>query len=308
MPSITRRAFLPATATAAALAAKRSPRPARVIDTHTHFYDPSRPQGVPWPGKGESKLYRTVLPAEFVKTAGPFGIVGTVVVEASPWLEDNQWVLDMAKDNPSIVGLVGHLNPGSPEFARHVARFSKNPLFRGIRTGSDLIFKPRNPQLLVDDLKRMADADWVIDLNGNSSQYVDILKVADRVPQLRIVVEHLPYDPPEQASARPSAAAALRELAHRPQVWGKISNVLRHVDDKVPDNLAFYRSALEELWSAFGPDKIVYGSNWPVSDNYAPYPTVFRIVAEFFGEKGQATVDKYFYENSRAAYKWIKRS
>ena len=59
---------------------------------------------------------------------------------------------------------------------------------------------------------------------------------------------------------------------------------------------------------AFGPDKTFYGSNWPVSDNYAPYPTVFRIVAEFFGGKGQRAVDKYFYENSRAAYKWVKRS
>ena len=71
-----------------------------VVDTHTHFYDPSRPQGVPWPPKSETTLYRTVLPAEFQKLAEPQGVKGTVVVEASAWVEDNQWVLDLAANDP----------------------------------------------------------------------------------------------------------------------------------------------------------------------------------------------------------------
>src|SRR2546421_730543 len=67
-----------------------------IIDTHTHFYDPSRPQGAPWPGKSDKLLYRPVLPGEYKKLARPFGVVGAIVVEASPWLEDNQWLLDLA--------------------------------------------------------------------------------------------------------------------------------------------------------------------------------------------------------------------
>src|SRR3954463_3661175 len=71
-----------------------------IIDTHTHFYDPTRPQGVPWPGKGDKKLYRPVLPSEYKQLAKPFGVVGTIVVEASPWVEDNQWLLDLAAKEP----------------------------------------------------------------------------------------------------------------------------------------------------------------------------------------------------------------
>src|SRR3954454_16774698 len=87
-----------------------SPRQAASsIDTHTHFYDPTRKEGVPWPGKGDKVLYRPVLPKEFKKLAAPFGVTGTVVVEASPRVEDNQWLLDLARDEPFLVGVVGRL-------------------------------------------------------------------------------------------------------------------------------------------------------------------------------------------------------
>ena len=65
----------------------------QVIDTHTHFYDPSRTQGVPWPNKDDDFLYRTVLPNEYKAMTMPLGVRGTVVVEASKWFEDNLWIL-----------------------------------------------------------------------------------------------------------------------------------------------------------------------------------------------------------------------
>ncbi|MEM7013931.1 MAG: amidohydrolase, partial [Verrucomicrobiota bacterium] len=60
-----------------------------VIDCHTHFYDPTRPEGVPWPGEG-SALYRTVLPKHLRGLKAFRPVTGTVIVEASPWVEDNQ--------------------------------------------------------------------------------------------------------------------------------------------------------------------------------------------------------------------------
>src|SRR5262245_62200533 len=73
-----------------------------IIDTHTHFYDPTRPEGVPWPGKDDKLLYRKVLPRDFLKVASPVGVTRTIVVEASPWLEDNQWLLDLARRDKTI--------------------------------------------------------------------------------------------------------------------------------------------------------------------------------------------------------------
>ena len=71
-----------------------------IIDTHTHFYDPFRPQGVPWPEKDDEILYRRALPEDYKALAVPEGVTGTVMVECSPWVEDNQWVLDLAAADP----------------------------------------------------------------------------------------------------------------------------------------------------------------------------------------------------------------
>ncbi|MFM9197983.1 MAG: hypothetical protein ACKOWG_20040, partial [Planctomycetia bacterium] len=85
----------PALRDGAARAADAAKSPA-VIDTHTHFYDPTRPGGVPWPGKGDPLLYHPMLPGEWERIVAPLGVTGTVVVEASPLVEDNQWLLDLA--------------------------------------------------------------------------------------------------------------------------------------------------------------------------------------------------------------------
>ena len=82
--SPTRRDFLLAAGGVAAAA------PTWIVDAHTHFYDPSRPLGVPWPPRNDSLLYRAVLPRHYREFARPLGVSGTIVVEASPWVEDNQ--------------------------------------------------------------------------------------------------------------------------------------------------------------------------------------------------------------------------
>ena len=106
-----------------------------IIDTHTHFYDPTRPQGVPWAREDNELLYRPVLPEHHRDLSEPEGVTGTVVVEASAWLEDNEWILNMAAEDPWIVGLVGHVDPNHAEFGSDIERLSANPLFLGIRVG-----------------------------------------------------------------------------------------------------------------------------------------------------------------------------
>ena len=300
-----RRTFLAAAAGFAGLPLKAA-MPAIVIDTHTHFYDTARPQGVPWPAKTETMLYRPVLPGEFVKLTKPLGVTGTIEVEASVWLEDNQWVLDLAAQNPVITGTVGHLEPGKPDFRKNLARFQRNPLFRGIRIGAgDRGFAPGLPRAdVVSDIKALAEAGLELDAIGPPSLLQHVVRLTDEVPALRVVINHLPFDRPEQGPAREAYQSALRELGKRPQVYAKVSNVPRLSGDRVPDDVGFYRPALDELWDVFGEDRLIYGSNWPVSARLAPYGTAFKIVREYFAAKGQEATEKYFWKNSNAAYRW----
>jgi L-fucono-1,5-lactonase len=309
---VDRRTFLGAAAGATLCGAPALAAPIPIIDTHIHLFDPTRPQGVPWPNKDNAVLYQPALPGRYRKIATPLGIVGAIEVEASPWLEDNQWVLDVAAKDTIIVGTVGDLEPGKPEFRKHLERFHRNPLFRGIRYGNlwgrNLGAEISKPQFL-GDIKALAEAGLELDTaNQTPALIADVVRLTDAVPNLRVVIDHLPQlQPPAEAAARSAHQANLRELAKRPQVYVKVSEVLRRVDGKVPNSLSFYRPRLDELWDMFGPDRLIYGSDWPNSDQWAPYPQVLSVVREYFTAKGPAAAEKFFWKNSAAAYRWIKR-
>jgi len=306
-----RRNFLRAAA-GVALAGARAQTAMPVIDTHIHLFDPTRPQGVPWPEASNTVLYRPALPERYRKIAEPLGIRGAIEVECSPWLEDNQWVLDVAARDTIVVGTVGNLEPGKPEFGRQLERFHRNPLFRGIRYGNlwgrDLGAQLDRPEF-VADLKTLAEAGLALDTaNPNAALIGAVVRLTDRVAGLKVIVDHLPQlDAPTEAAARRAYDANLRELGKRPQVYVKISEVLRRVEGRVPEDLAFYRPRLDALWDIFGEDRLLFGSDWPNSDQWAPYPTVFRVVHEYFAGKGTAAAEKYFWKNSVAAYGWVKR-
>ena len=122
-----RREFLCATAGIAGLSTVAEPASIPIIDTHIHLYDPTRAQGVPWPDKSEAVLYKPALPERFRSVTKGLGIAGAIEVECSPWLEDNQWVLDIAAKDTLIVGTVGDLEPGKAGFREHLERFHRNP-------------------------------------------------------------------------------------------------------------------------------------------------------------------------------------
>ena len=306
---VDRRTFLSGAGAAALLAASATAAsaPSKIIDTHAHFYDPSRSQGVLWPPKTDTVLYRPVLPAEFRRLTGPLGVTGVIEVEASPLLEDNQWVLDLAEKNPIIIGTVGDLQPEKKDFPVQLARFHRNPRFKGIRCGNlwdrNLSTQISDPRFIAG-LKLLAQADLEMDsANPNPALLAALVRLTDRVPDLRIVIDHLPIRPPTSASGRTAFDQTMRHLADRPQVFIKVSSVLRRVNGRVPENLNVYRPALDELWQLFGSDRLIYGSNWPVSNLIAPYPAVLQVVREYFAGKGSEATEKYFWRNATKAYR-----
>jgi len=276
--------------------------PIPVIDTHIHLFDTSRPQGVPWPDKNDKALYHTALPERYRKLAVPFNVKGAIEVECSTWLEDNQWVLDVAAKDPIIVGTVGDLEPGTPEFRKHLDRFHKNPLFLGIRYGNlwdrDLGKSLEKPDF-VAGLKLLAQAGLVLDTANPTEQLMrDALRVTDLVPDLRVILDHLPEMEP---------VSVWQELAKRKNVWVKISGIVRRVDGKVPLDIAFYKDRLDRIFNTFGEDHVLFGSDWPNSDQWATYPEVFKLARDYFGTKSPAAAEKYYWRNSIAAYRWVHR-
>ena len=296
-----RRSFL-TTAFAGILSAKAA-KPIPIIDSHIHLFDVNRPQGVPWPEK-DSVIFKTALPDRYRKLSAPHGIVGAIEIECSPWLEDNQWVLDIAAKNPVIVGTIGDLEPGKPDFPKQLERFHKNPLFRGIRYGNiwnrDLAAHLSNPAF-IRDLKLLASTGLVLDTANPDPPLIHaVLRLSDLVPGLKIILDHLPELTPPQNPE-------LQLLAQRPQIFAKVSGIVRNVNGHVPLDLAFYKDRLDYIWQTFGPDKLLFGSDWPNSDQWAQYSDVFRLAQEFISSKDAPSIQKFFWKNSLRAYSWVRR-
>ncbi len=284
--------------------------PRTLIDTHTHFYDPSRPKGVPWPPASDKVLHRTVLPSHYRQLPKPRPVTGTVVVEASPWIEDNQWILDLADKEPLIAGFVGNLSPGQAGFPTHLERFAAHSLFRGIRLRPAPGRARWEDKKFVADLRLLVTHDLSLDLVGG----LEILELAGRLasttPTLRIVIDHLAGVQIDGKAPPRAWIEALRALTEHAQVCFKVSGLVEGTGKRgggAPTDTSFYRPVLDTLWDLFGEDRLIYGSNWPVCEHYASLETVQRLAQEYFATKGAAVLDKVFALNARRAYRWVRR-
>ena len=221
-------------------------------------------------------------------------------------------MLDTGGKDSRFLGMVGNLKAGEAGFGKNLERFRRNPLFLGIRYGNiwdyDLSREVTRPAFL-SDMKTLADAGLELDTADQDPALINaVVRLTDRVPSLRVVIDHLPQmDPPGEEKARRAVQEDLRELGRRPQVYVKVSEVPRRVNGKVPEDLGFYRSRLDEIWETFGVDRLVYGSDWPNSDIWGPYGLALGLVTKYFSEKGQTASEKFFWKNSVAAYHWKKR-
>lgn len=274
-----------------------------IIDTHIHLFDPTRPKGVPWPEKSDSIRYKPALPRRFRQVTKGLGVVGAVEIECSPWFDDNQWVLDVAAGDTIVVATIGNLDPENPGFQSQLEHLVRNPIFRGIRYGNlwgrDLGAQLSKPRFIAG-LKTLAEMNLVLDTANPTPQLVEsVIQLTDRVPNLRVVMDHLPELDPGTAN--------LAELAGRPRVYAKVSGVLREVNGRVPKDLNFYRDRLDKIYDHFGPDRLLYGSDWPNSDPLGDYAQVLKIAEEYFHAKGAAVAEKYFWKNSAAVYGWRRR-
>ena len=287
--------------------------PVPIIDTHVHLYDSTRPGGIPWPPETNELIYRKNLPDRLREVTEGLNVVGAIKVEASPLFEDNQWVLDVIEDDPIMVGMIGNLEPDQPEFASHLEQFGANPLFLGIRYGylwgRDLRAMVDNPAF-IEGLKLLAERNLTLDTANPSVRALeDVVNLTDKVPNLRVVLDHLPkLEEPPPGPERDTYQAAMKTLGARPNVFVKVSAVLRNIDGNVPDDLEIYRAKLDEMWATFGDNRVLYGSDWPNSEPLGMYPKVLNVVQRYTAEKTREQREKYFWKNSVTAYRWRKRA
>jgi predicted TIM-barrel fold metal-dependent hydrolase len=293
--------------------AERNALPGRrpIVESHIHFWQVTRDGGVPWPTPEQGPIYRDVLPPEYNAIARANGIVTAGIVEASGIVEDNQWILDLVKGNRFYSFFVGNLEIGAPTFASDLARFARDRRFVGIRgylTGpaDGITLSPEQLASLNDLARRGMTLDIISRDTKNPKERVQALCTA--VPDLRIIIDHLggakgppPVDPTWELEIRRLADVC-------PNLYMKFSSFydMYAPGDVVfpsPTDLASYKPHFDVLFTAFGPNRLIWGSNWPVSDLHGTLADEIRLAEEYLAPFGEAVRDKVMFRNALMFYR-----
>lgn len=282
-----------------------------IVETHIHFYQPSRPGGVPWPNPTDpAVIYRDVLPGEYTPLAKAHGVFTSGIVEASPLVEDNQWILDLVKRDRFYSFVVGQLEIGSPTFAADLERFSRDKRFVGIRgylwgPAEGIALSATQLKNLKDLARRGMSLDIISRGTTNPKSQVEALCAA--VPNLRIIINHL-------AGAQGAVPTAEWELSIRrladlcPNIYIKFSSFFDMFATGAPTwiaptDFASYKPTFDVFMTAFGPDRMIWGSNWPVSDLGGTYTDQIRIAEEYLAPFGTKVRDKVMFKNALYFYR-----
>jgi len=324
--TISRRQFIGTAAMASAalsgigntLASAQAPAPAAgaipIIDAHIHLFDNTRPVFSGYMGSAAYRaLSKPSLPSMYAPLARPTGIVGAIVVESSGLIDDNLWYLETCRDNSIMVGVSGSLDPAQSNFGQYLSHFHRDPLYRAIRasrfyttSGGKVALDP----VQVANLKLLAQADLALDTANPSMGLMQAnVLLADAIPNLRIIMDHLPsFDPAPDGQA--AYEAVVKEMAARPNIFVKLTEVYhpRLTDNVIIKDYEFLRARLEYLFDAFGEDRVIFGTDYPNSYGVATIPEEVELVKRFFSTKPRSVQEKYFWKNSAHIYKWIKRS
>jgi L-fuconolactonase len=280
-----------------------------ILDAHIHLFDPTRGGGIPWPLPDDS-IYKPTLPSRYETLAKPFDFVGAIAIEASPLAADNDWLLHVVQSSTFMVGMIGDLPPTIPEFNSELERLHRNPLFLGIRHGNlwgrSLSEDVHNPAFW-PALKKLEEAGLVFETaNPDLPLLKALLQVAERTHRLTIVIDHLPHmEPPSAEHERQELARCLAELAAKPHVYIKLSEIPR--TSNTMQDIAPYKERLDQLYDLFGQDRIIFGSDWPNSDHVASLDQTVALVKSYMSTKTSVQRSKFFIQNSRRAYHWSPR-
>ena len=250
------------------------------IDSHQHFWAINETDYV-WMGHEHTSIKRDFLPADLHLLMDASGIDGCVAVQARQMIEETRWLLGLAEENERIRAVVGWVplteNAGGPwldEFASH-------PKLAGVR--HVVHDEPDDNFILRNDfnagIRRIVSHGLVYDILIFAKHLPQTITFVDRHPGQPFVVDHIAKPCIRKGVFDRTWAAGIRELSKRENVSCKISGMLTEVRDKEWD-AELLRPYFETIFEAFGVQRLMFGSDWPVCLLQASYPTWARTAEE----------------------------
>lgn len=231
------------------------------IDAHQHFWDPAAPWHE-WPGIDLPALRGPYLDEHLAPELARSGVAGTILVQAQPNAAETDWMLDLAERTPWVLGVVGWVDVKAPDAAARIGELAARTKLSGVRP----MLQDLSPDWILDAAARpaldaLASHDLALDALVRPAHLPAIAALADRHPDLTIVIDHAAK--PDLHAGDPGAwGEDMARLAARPNLFCKLSGLVTEAGpDWSPDHL---RPWIDWLLALFGPNRLLWGSDWPV--------------------------------------------
>ena len=260
------------------------------IDAHQHFWIPEK-FPYPWMPEGENVLRRSYLPEDLLPVLQQHRFDGSIVVQAATDPAEAGWLLSLADENPLILGVVGWVDLTSPGLPCVLDQLQRHPRFRGVRHPVHDEADPQwllRPEVLAG-LAELARRDIPFDLLLRPIHLPLVPLLVDRVPDLRMVIDHLAKPKPGTGDLD-AWAHDLSRAAQVPHVYCKLSGLVTEADPGTWTARDF-APLLTHALAAFGAERCLFGSDWPVCCLAASWKQVLAIFTQACGPVPQQQRD-----------------
>jgi L-fuconolactonase len=239
------------------------------IDAHQHFWSLANPF-TDWPTPDLAAIYCDFGPEDLRPLLDEVGISGTVLVQAAPALAETRYLLDLAKEHAFVKGVIGWIDFEADGALAQLEDLAADPALKGLRPMIQSIEEPGWVLRSAFDplFRAMIDAGLSFDGLVRAHQIGDLAQLAKRYPELPIVLDH--GGKPDIAGATSVRwAADIEALARRPNVHCKLSGLWTEAGADI--SAEAIRPYAAHLLAAFGPRRLMWGSDWPVVGLAGPY-------------------------------------
>ena len=271
------------------------------IDAHHHFWKYS-PEEYGWINDNMQVIRRDFVPADLRREISDVGIDGVVSVQARQTLGETDALLDWAERHDFIKGVVGWVPLVSPTVGKDIEKFAGRKALKGVR--HVLHDEPDNRYILREDFNRgvalLKNSSLVYDILILERHLPQTLQFVDRHPDQVFVLDHVAKPRIKDGYLSPWQTNIV-QLAHRPNVYCKVSGMVTEADHGAwtEGQLTPY---LDTVFSAFGAQRLMFGSDWPVCLLAASYQRWFRLVEAYVAQLSGTEQGRFWSGTAMEAY------
>lgn len=272
-----------------------------IIDSHVHFwkFDPVRDA---WITNEMNAIQKDFLPEDFSFYLNENRLAGCIAVQASQSDAETHFLLDLAKENPFIKGVVGWIDLSSDNIQESLENYHSEKLIKGFRhvaEGENLGFLLR--ENVLNGISKLHQFDYTFDILLRQDQLPDAVRLSEKLPGQLFILDHC-GKPDLRTNDLKDWKHNITELAQNPNVYCKISGLLTQGNWNLFDEKLIFET-LDFVFKQFGIRRLVFGSDWPVMLLGGNYSLWMELILKYVNQFTEVEQQLFFSGNAQQFYK-----